>query len=177
MTVTDWNSDVTSYTYDDANRLVSVDLPNGVETTYAYDDGNRLTGIEHVLGMSTLASVDYTLDAVGNRTQRVDGAGTHTYVYDDLHRLTSVTYAGERTGPSTGAPVPARDAWTRRPARSSAASLRTDKAQRPGDAGSASVAHADAASAPGAQNAEPRPRVNCGAQAEGVGYRPPNARR
>jgi YD repeat-containing protein len=36
--------------------------------------------------------VSYTLDDVGNRTQRVDRAGTHTYEYDDLYRLTEVTY-------------------------------------------------------------------------------------
>ncbi|MBI5947479.1 MAG: RHS repeat-associated core domain-containing protein [Chloroflexi bacterium] len=41
--------------------------------------------------------MSYTLDAVGNRTQRVDQAGTHTYAYDDLYRLTSVTYPGPAT--------------------------------------------------------------------------------
>ncbi len=39
----------------------------------------------------------YTLDAIGNRTQRVDGLGTHTYAYDALYRLTSVTYPGPST--------------------------------------------------------------------------------
>ena len=39
----------------------------------------------------------YTLDEVGNRTQRVDQQGTHTYAYDDLYRLTSVTYPGPAT--------------------------------------------------------------------------------
>ncbi|MCC7363152.1 MAG: hypothetical protein IT303_02175 [Dehalococcoidia bacterium] len=34
---------------------------------------------------------------MGNRTQRVDQAGTHTYAYDDVHRLTSVTYPGPST--------------------------------------------------------------------------------
>ncbi len=38
-----------------------------------------------------------TLDDVGNRTQRVGGAGTHTYVYDGVNRLTSVTYPGPAT--------------------------------------------------------------------------------
>ncbi len=41
--------------------------------------------------------LDYTLDDVGNRTQRVDQQGTHTYAYDDLYRLTSVTYPGPST--------------------------------------------------------------------------------
>jgi RHS repeat-associated protein len=38
-----------------------------------------------------------TLDAVGNRTERVDGLGTHTYDYDELYRLTEVTYPGPST--------------------------------------------------------------------------------
>ncbi|MGE0598407.1 MAG: hypothetical protein AB7J35_01105 [Dehalococcoidia bacterium] len=37
------------------------------------------------------------MDDVGNRTQRVDQQGTHTYAYDDLYRLTSVTYPGPST--------------------------------------------------------------------------------
>ena len=38
-----------------------------------------------------------TLDDVGIRTQRADQQGTHTYSYDDLYRLTSVTYPGPST--------------------------------------------------------------------------------
>jgi RHS repeat-associated protein len=62
--------------------------------TYTYDNADRLTGIHWVKGANTLAYVDYTLDDAGNRTQRVDGLGTHTYDYDDLYRLTGVTYPG-----------------------------------------------------------------------------------
>jgi RHS repeat-associated protein len=77
--------------------MTLVELPNGVETSYTYDDGDRLTDIEHMLGLSTLAFVNYTLDNVGNRTQRIDGQGTHVYAYDDVYRLTSVTYPGPST--------------------------------------------------------------------------------
>lgn len=98
-TVTDWHSQVTTYAYDDANRMTSVTLPSstGVVSTYSYDNADRLTGISHDKGGTTLASVSYTLDAVGNRTQRVDQQGTHSYSYDDLYRLTSVTYPGPTT--------------------------------------------------------------------------------
>ena len=48
-------------------------------------------------GSTTVASVSYTLDNVGNRTQRVDQQGTHSYSYDNLYRLTSVTYPGPST--------------------------------------------------------------------------------
>ena len=34
---------------------------------------------------------------MGNRTQRVDQHGTHSYSYDNAYRLTSVTYPGPAT--------------------------------------------------------------------------------
>ena len=98
--VTGWDSNVIQYAYDDANRMTSATLPSstGIVSAYTYDDGDRLTGISHVKdGSTTVASVAYALDDVGNRTQRVDQQGTHTYAYDDLYRLTSVTYPGPST--------------------------------------------------------------------------------
>jgi RHS repeat-associated protein len=80
--------------------MTSATLPSstGIVSAYTYDDADRLTGISHVKdGSTTVASVAYTLDDVGNRTQRVDQQGTHTYAYDDLYRLTSVTYPGPST--------------------------------------------------------------------------------
>ncbi|MBK8561114.1 MAG: hypothetical protein IPL66_14270 [Dehalococcoidia bacterium] len=80
--VTDWNSNSTTYSYDDAGRMTSTTLPSGtgIVSTNTYDNANRLTGITHVKnGSTTVASVAYTLDDVGNRTQRVDQQGTHTY--------------------------------------------------------------------------------------------------
>src|SRR2546426_12047964 len=77
--VTDWNSNAMAYAYDDANRMTSTTLPSGtgVVGTYTYDNADRLTAVSHVKGGITLASASYTLDAVGNRTQRVDQAGAH----------------------------------------------------------------------------------------------------
>jgi RHS repeat-associated protein len=98
--VTDWNSNAIAYAYDDAGRMTTKTLPSGtgIVSAYTYDDADRLTGISHVKGgTTTIASVSYTLDDVGNRTQRVDQQGTHTYAYDDLYRLTSVTYPGPST--------------------------------------------------------------------------------
>jgi YD repeat-containing protein len=82
VSVTDWNDDETTYDYDDTGLLTTETYPNGVAGTFDYDNADRLTGIEWKKGANTLASVDYTLDAVGNRTQRVDGLGTHTYEYE-----------------------------------------------------------------------------------------------
>ncbi|MBK7328096.1 MAG: hypothetical protein IPI85_03050 [Dehalococcoidia bacterium] len=79
--------------------MTTATLPSGtgIVSTNSYDNADRLTGITHVKGGSTtVASVAYTLDQVGNRTQRVDQQGTHTYAYDDLYRLTSVTFRVRR---------------------------------------------------------------------------------
>ena len=86
----------TSYAYDDANRMTTTTLPSGtgVVSSYIYDNANRLTAISHAKGAATLASASYTLDSVGNRTGRVDQQCTHSYAYDNLYRLTSVTYPG-----------------------------------------------------------------------------------
>ncbi len=79
--------------------MTTTTLPSGtgVVSSYSYDNANRLTAISHVKGGTTLASASYTLDNVGNRTQRIDQQGTHSYSYDNLYRLTSVTYPGPAT--------------------------------------------------------------------------------
>jgi RHS repeat-associated protein len=109
--ITDWSfpgrTNSTTYAYDDAGRMTTATLPSSTDivSTYAYDDADRLTGITHVKGGSTILprkdSVAYALDDVGNRTQsfpgRMDQQGTHSYSYDDLYRLSSVTYPGPTT--------------------------------------------------------------------------------
>jgi YD repeat-containing protein len=55
--------------------MTTATLPSGtgIVNTYGYDNADRLTSISHVKGgLTTVASVAYTLDDVGNRTQRVD---------------------------------------------------------------------------------------------------------
>lgn len=58
---------------------------------HAYDTTDRLLAVTNAKG-TTFSSFAYTLDAVGNRTQVVKNAGTESYGYDSLYRLTSVTY-------------------------------------------------------------------------------------
>lgn len=94
-TVTDWLSGVTDYTYDNAGRLTGIANPNGVTSTLTYDTADRLTGISHVQGTTTLESIGYTLDAVGKRTAMTDSAGTTSWGYDALDRLTSATYPND----------------------------------------------------------------------------------
>ncbi|MGE3412174.1 MAG: RHS repeat-associated core domain-containing protein [Dehalococcoidia bacterium] len=95
-TVTDWLTNQTAYTYDDAGKLEVTSYPNGVSATVTYDGADRLTAIDNDNG-STFSSFTYTLDDIGNRTQVVDNAGTTTLQYDDVYRLTQVTYPGPVT--------------------------------------------------------------------------------
>jgi RHS repeat-associated protein len=61
-------------------------------TTNTYDNANRLTGISTMKGTTTILSITYTLDSVGNRLTMVEPSGTTSYTYDALNRLTAVTY-------------------------------------------------------------------------------------
>ena len=60
--------------------------------TNTYDIADRLTGIAAVKSLTTILSINYTLDNVGNRVTMVDPSGTTGYAYDNLDRLTSVSY-------------------------------------------------------------------------------------
>ncbi|MEE8519568.1 MAG: DUF6531 domain-containing protein [Dehalococcoidia bacterium] len=104
-TVTDWLTKQTVYTYDDAGNLTKTELPNGASTDFGYDTAGRLTSVVNKNTGGTISSFTYTLDAAGNRTQMVDLSGTHTYDYDDLYRLTEVTYPDPQTDTYTYDPV------------------------------------------------------------------------
>jgi RHS repeat-associated protein len=113
----DGNQHQTVYTYDDANRPITITSPgsrqwtnsydangnltklvdaNGNatptvgdgQTTYGYDALNRLTSLTY---SDTTPNVTFVYDGNGNRTQTTDGSGTETYAYDYLNRLTTVT--------------------------------------------------------------------------------------
>lgn len=97
-TVTDWDSAVTDYTYDAAGRQTDITYPNNTQAIYHYDDANRLLNITHSSTVSgTIGVFSYTVDAVGNRTVMTDTEGVTTYNYDDLYRLTAVTYPDGET--------------------------------------------------------------------------------
>lgn len=92
--VTDWDNRVTNYTYDASGRIGSFTLPNGITTTFGYDDASRTTSVDHMDGVTPIAQLDYTFDDLGNRVTKVDAAGTETYTYDALSRVTNVAYPG-----------------------------------------------------------------------------------
>jgi RHS repeat-associated protein len=92
-TVTDAASRQTIFGYDNVGNLKLQTNPNNTTTSRSYDAANRLIGLITTSSISgTVVSYSYTLDKVGNRTQVVDTEGITTYTYDNLYRLTNVTY-------------------------------------------------------------------------------------
>jgi RHS repeat-associated protein len=90
----------TTFAYDATNKLTTRTLPNGVVSTYEYDGLNRLTRLKHAKAANTLADFQYQLNAANAVTQMVDSAGTHSYTYDSLDRLTAATHPAGQTSES-----------------------------------------------------------------------------
>jgi YD repeat-containing protein len=88
---------VTSYLYDGVGQLTQSTLPDGSYVKYAYDSAHRLTTITD----SANDTVNYTLDAIGNRQAETwkDPSGTLqrniARAYDALNRLQTVTGAAQ----------------------------------------------------------------------------------
>jgi len=82
---------IVSYTYDKFGNRKTMTDAQGV-TSYDYDDLNRLVKITYpqiVNGQP--AVIEYGYDAAGNRTSMITPKGTTNYVYDDAGRLVSIT--------------------------------------------------------------------------------------
>ncbi|MBI4351543.1 MAG: RHS repeat protein, partial [Elusimicrobia bacterium] len=83
-----------TFAYDAAGKRTKMTLPNGTETTYAYDAAGQLLQILHrkTADNTALLFANYAYDPAGNRASMLDMAGTHSYGYDDLHRLISAQH-------------------------------------------------------------------------------------
>lgn len=90
------NSQLTSYFYDAAANLIETELPsgNGYAETRSYDEAGRVTEVRNEKSGVALSYAQYAYNGVGNPSQIVTGAGTTTYGYDDLNRLTSASGGG-----------------------------------------------------------------------------------
>jgi RHS repeat-associated protein len=93
---------VFTFEYDAAGRRTALNYPNGIRATYAYDAAGQLLSVIHTrtAGSVIIAKSTYAYDAAGNRTSMTDMAGTHTFAYDDLHRLISATHPAASALPS-----------------------------------------------------------------------------
>jgi RHS repeat-associated protein len=89
----------TKYTYTDFNAVATRTDARGVITTYTYDNLNRLTAITYntsgAPGVLATSGVGYTFDT--NQSSPTNGlllnAGIESYSYDSYKRLTSITRA------------------------------------------------------------------------------------
>ena len=92
--ITNPDNKTITFAYDALGRRTKMAYPNGTETTYAYDAASQLTQILHrkTADNTALAFSNYAYDPAGNRTQMQDLTGTHSYAYDDLHRLTEASH-------------------------------------------------------------------------------------
>ncbi len=114
--LTDPDGKVTTYTFDDLNRLVTattaggmtqyrydrsslktrVIYPNGTESRYTYDGARRYQQVRNSQGVAVISQYDYTYDANGNRLTQIEinggAAETTRYGYDTNDRMTQVTY-------------------------------------------------------------------------------------
>lgn len=89
----------TTFAYDDAGQIASVTLPDGSVLNYEYDEAQRLEAVSNALG----ERIEYTLDAMGNRTQEVVKSSTSTIVrtqtatFDELGRMLQSIGAASQT--------------------------------------------------------------------------------
>jgi RHS repeat-associated protein len=108
--MTDANSNITTYTYDVINRLITEKNALGYTTTYTYDGNSNLLTIKDANGNTTSYTYDalnrltkttypdgtyetFSYDADSNLISKRDRNGnTITNTYDSLHRLTTNTY-------------------------------------------------------------------------------------
>ena len=84
-----------TYSYDTAGRRSSIAYPHGVTGSYGYNSLGRLTGIRHLAGSTVITFADYgSFDKVGNRGSKSTPAGSESYDYDPVYRLTQAVAPG-----------------------------------------------------------------------------------
>jgi RHS repeat-associated protein len=99
---------VTTYTYNSTTGLLATETrPDNVQTVYSYDTNGNVIDILNRTTSTQVLILDYhyTLDAAGRQTQVVmttpSGATAQAYVYDDMNRLSQVTFSNSGTISST----------------------------------------------------------------------------
>jgi len=92
-------TEITRYSYDAAEQLINVTLPDASTLAYSYDNAHRLVSIADTLGNH----IDYTLDKMGNHltSQVTDPANnltrTRAQIFDSLSRLAKTIGAQNQT--------------------------------------------------------------------------------
>ncbi len=97
--LTNFSAQTFTFSYDALGRRTQLTRPNGVNTDYSYDNLSRLLSVLHKLGATTIDGATYTVDAVGNRTSKLNHINsiTESYTYDAIYQLTQVVQNGTTT--------------------------------------------------------------------------------
>lgn len=106
-------SEVTSYAYDAAGRLTERTDRRGLVTEFNYDDLDRMTSEVWKDGSSTVRTLSFSHDAVGNLLSASDPSASYDYTYDNLYRTTQ-TEVDYGTGVNSFRLTAAFDAASRR---------------------------------------------------------------
>lgn len=93
-TLTDEASNDFTFTYDNANKLLSRVAPNGVTSTYEYDGMSRLKRLKHYTSGGTLYDDQFTYNAANQISQIAGLSQTRVFTYDNIDRLTGVSVGG-----------------------------------------------------------------------------------
>lgn len=95
----------TSYTYDKSGLRRTVAYPGNAVMAYQYDAVGRTDTITHSQNSAQVSKYHYEYDTHGNRTRQEEengrGLEVSTYAYDNLDRLTQVTYPDVPVGTGT----------------------------------------------------------------------------
>ena len=111
--VTDWLGNTTSFSYDPNSNLTSMTFPasTGNVDTYGYNAADELKSINMAQGPSTLASLAYTRDPLGQVTTEsqigLPGSASTSYSYTKLNQLATAgptNYSYDNGGNATSAP-------------------------------------------------------------------------
>jgi RHS repeat-associated protein len=106
-----------NYAYDNANRMTTKTLPNGVATIYNYDGMSRLTRLKDAKGATVLYDKQYAYNGSSQISQIADLTQTKNFGYDNVDRLTGVTgsstenYAFDSVGNRTSSSLSATYAY------------------------------------------------------------------
>ncbi|NOT64254.1 MAG: RHS repeat protein [Acidobacteria bacterium] len=108
LTRIDARGDVTTYAYNNLNRLDTITYADGGTVTFGYDTAGRMTSAANPNGTVTFTldprsrvtgttdvwgqAISYGYDHNNNRTSMTMGASQTTYLYGALDRLSSMTH-------------------------------------------------------------------------------------
>ncbi|HET6710855.1 RHS repeat-associated core domain-containing protein [Amycolatopsis sp.] len=88
-TVTDWNNNSTTFGYDNDGAVKTVTYPNGTTVTNGYDDNDVLTSTTAATGATTLLSMTFGRDPMGQLSARTAGSTSQSFGYSPREQLSA----------------------------------------------------------------------------------------